>query len=93
MINASGNEVVIHVPMEQAVVRIAGADQKVLRPARGFAWVQHSDGAQSPITNPLYDWFINAVYNSGKPDMIVGFVFESGPRADAIDIDTMDLGV
>lgn len=77
MINASSNDIIIHVPMETAVVRIAGIDKTVLRPARGFAWVEHSDGTQSPISNPFYSYVLENIWGNPAGDFAFGFVIEA----------------
>jgi hypothetical protein len=95
MINATSNEVVIHVPMDKVKVRVAGMEQDAYRPSRGFAYVESSDGVLTPITTPFYDWFINAVYNGNTPDQSVSFIFDGGsPRGPDLDAGgEMDLGV
>ena len=95
MINATSNDVIIHVPMDKVKVRINGVDVDALRPSRGFAWVEHSDGVYTPITTPFHDWIVNAVYNSTVPDANFAFVFDGGtPRGPDLDSPAeMDLGV
>ena len=96
MINATSNDVIIHVPMDQVKVRLNGGPEvTAFRPSRGFAWVESSDGVLSPITTPFYDWIINAVYNGNKPDTNFAFVFTGGtPRGPDLDAPAeMDLGV
>src|SRR5574342_437150 len=96
MLNAKNDDIVIHVPMEQVVVRIAGEDRKVLHPARGAAWVEHSDGTTTPITNPFLEWVITNMWNNTTTGgYSFGFQFE-GPTQRGPNLDAgveFDLGV
>lgn len=95
MFNATSDTVIVHVPMDQVCVRINGVDRVGLRPSRGFAMLESSDGVQTPISSPFYGWFIDAVYNSVTPDMNVVFMIEAGtPRGPDLDaLVEQDLGV
>ncbi len=65
MINTSNTSVIVHIPMEPAVVRFNGGDVKCLRPAQGFAWAEYADGNVFPISHPLEEWIYDVTGNDG----------------------------
>ena len=68
MINATSNDVIVHINFEPATLRFAGAERYVLRPAtNGFCWVEFSDGEQHPISHPLEEWILSIINQGVTP--------------------------
>jgi hypothetical protein len=62
MINATSNDVIIHITFEPATVKFNGngAQDVFIAGSRGFCYVEFSDGESHPISHPLEDWIIDA---------------------------------
>ena len=66
MIGIDDQTVIIRIPVEKVKIRFGGAEKEVLNLAQGFCFAEYGDGNVFPISNPLEEWILSTIINSGS---------------------------
>lgn len=79
MIGAPTDQILIHVPIEPALIRTNSGDIKCFRLSQGFCFAEYQDGNIFQISNPLEQWLMGVNTNADNvvSDSQIFFIFEA----------------